>query len=80
MDWLIEQAELMRDVHVAELARLQKELRIKDAEIASQRLVLQASHLALRGCRGLPMPPHARDRVRGALVATGRALGIKTVD
>ena len=77
MDWLIEQTELMRDVHQAELARLHKELRIRDAENASQRLVLQLAHLALRGCRGLPMAPHARERVRGALVATSRALGIK---
>ena len=77
LDWLVEQAELLRDVHQAELARQQKETRIRDAEIANLRLVIQSAHLALRGCKGLDMPPHARDRVRGALVATARALGIR---
>jgi len=79
-DWLIDQVEVMQELHQGEIARLQKELRIAQADAAGLRLVIQSAYLALRSCKGLEMAPHTRDRVRGALVATARCLGIKPAD
>ena len=80
LDWIQDQIQLLGEVHQGELARLQKELKIAQAEADGLRLVIQSAYMALRGCKGLEMAPHQRDRVRGALVATSRALGIKPVE
>jgi hypothetical protein len=73
---LIAQVEAYQDLHRGEIARLKKELRVARAESESLRLVVQSAYLALSAVRGLAMTPTQRDRVRGARVATGRAMGI----
>ena len=77
-DLLMDQVEAFRDLHKGEIARLKKELRIAKAEAESLRLVATSAYLAMRSIRGLSMTPQQRDGIRGATVATARAIGIQS--